>query len=117
MSWAGSDTNRTITLTPLANQLGTASITVTVTDGDGMSTNNTFLLTVGLAPLTVNIDSLNRSYGATNPVLTGSLVGVLPGDGITLSLATAATTASPIGSYAIVPSLNDPVIGWAITRS
>jgi hypothetical protein len=44
----GSEANRTITLTPAANQLGATTITVTVSDGD-LSTSETFLLTVGKA--------------------------------------------------------------------
>ena len=44
----GSEANRTITLTPAANQLGNTTITVTVSDGD-LSTSETFLLTVGEA--------------------------------------------------------------------
>ena len=41
----GSDANRTITVTPVAGQIGTATITVTVFDG-ALSTSDSFLLTV-----------------------------------------------------------------------
>ncbi len=103
----GSGTNRTITLTPLADQMGTATITVTVRDGDGMSASDSFELAVNPAPLTVTIDSVSRGYGQTNPVLSGSLSGVQAGDDITLSLSTAATASSPVGIYEIVPTFND----------
>ena len=43
----GSGANRTITLTPLTLQVGTSTITLTVTDGQGISTSDTFVLTVG----------------------------------------------------------------------
>jgi subtilisin-like proprotein convertase family protein len=43
--FGGSGTNRTVTVTPLANQFGTATITVTVNDGTN-NTSDTFLLTV-----------------------------------------------------------------------
>lgn len=43
----GSDSNRTVTITPAAGQTGTATITVTVTDEAGSSASDTFLLTVG----------------------------------------------------------------------
>lgn len=106
--FGGSDTNRTITLTPLADQMGTATITVTVIDGDGMSTNDSFVLTVSPAQLTVTIDSFSRAYGATNPVFTGSISGLQSGDDIGLSLSTGAALASPVSSYAIVPTFLDP---------
>jgi hypothetical protein len=106
--FGGSDTNRTITLTPLTDQMGTATITVTVTDGDGLSTNDSFVLTVSPAQLTVTIDSFSRTYGATNPVFTGSIGGLQSGDDIGLSLSTGASPASPLGSYPIVPTFLDP---------
>jgi len=43
--FGGSGTSRTVTITPLANQSGTATITVTVSDGD-LTANDTFELTV-----------------------------------------------------------------------
>jgi uncharacterized membrane-anchored protein len=42
----GSDGNRTVTLTPLANQFGSATITLRVSDADGGQTNRVFNLTV-----------------------------------------------------------------------
>ena len=42
----GTGENRTITLTPAAGQMGTATITVTVTDGGGAAANSAFNLTV-----------------------------------------------------------------------
>lgn len=44
--FGGSGSNRTVTLTPLANQSGTSFITITVSDGQ-MSSTRSFLLTVG----------------------------------------------------------------------
>src|ERR1041384_3725424 len=56
----------------------------------------------------VTADNAARSYGATNPVFTGMLVGVQNGDAITATYNSTATTDSPIGGYTIVPTLNDP---------
>ncbi len=44
--FGGSGANRTVTVTPLANAFGTATITVTVTDANSGSAVDTFLLTV-----------------------------------------------------------------------
>ncbi len=46
ISLGGSDANRTINITPAPNQSGTATITVSVNDGSGATTSDTFLLTV-----------------------------------------------------------------------
>lgn len=46
ISVSGLTTNRTLTLTPALNASGSALITVTVTDGEGMSATNAFTLTV-----------------------------------------------------------------------
>ena len=42
----GAGAGRTITLTPVANQFGTTTITVTVQDGDGGTASDTFVLSV-----------------------------------------------------------------------
>ncbi len=44
--FGGSGANRNLTLTPIANQTGSADITVTVTDGNGGSATDKFKLTV-----------------------------------------------------------------------
>ena len=46
-------------------------------------------------------------YGQVNPELTGSIVGLQNGDGITASYSTVATAASPVADYAIVPAAVD----------
>ena len=42
----GTGADRTVTITPAANQSGTATITLTVTDGDGGTASDSFVLTV-----------------------------------------------------------------------
>jgi hypothetical protein len=49
VTFGGSGANRTVTVTPAANQSGTATITVTVSDGQ-LSTPTSFQLTVNAAP-------------------------------------------------------------------
>src|SRR5204863_344461 len=66
-------------------------------------------LTVTKASLTGTAEDKTRSYGAGNPALTVSYAGFVNGDtsaslGGTLSVTTAATAASPVGTYPITAS-------------
>jgi hypothetical protein len=65
-------------------------------------------LVVSPAPLTVTAASASRAYGQTNPVLAGTIIGLVNGDSITAAYSCAATNGSPVGAYSIVPSLVDP---------
>ena len=65
-------------------------------------------LTVTSYALSVTASNQSRTYGAANPALTGSLVGVQNGDNITAVYTTVANTNSPVGTYAIIPTLVDP---------
>src|SRR5207237_9892210 len=66
-------------------------------------------LTVGKAILSVTAADKSKVYGATNPVLTGTIVGLQNGDAITASYSTSATAASAVGSYTIVPTAVDSI--------
>src|SRR5438093_1306537 len=46
LSFGGSGSDRTVTISPATNQFGTAKITITVTDPGGASATNAFVLTV-----------------------------------------------------------------------
>ena len=59
-------------------------------------------------PLTMTADNKSRSYGATNPPLSGTLTGLQPGDNITVTFHTPADTNSPVGAYPIAPDIHDP---------
>jgi hypothetical protein len=83
--------------------------TFTPTDiADYTSATNTVSLVVSPAPLIVTAANANRAYGQTNPMFTGAIVGLTNSDNITATYSCAATNDSPIGTYAIVPSLVDP---------
>jgi hypothetical protein len=77
-------------------------------------------LTITPYALVVRADNQNRPYGAANPILTGTLSGVLPGDAITASYSTTAISNTPVGSYAILPVLSDPnqrLTNYSVTSS
>ena len=65
--FGGSGANRTVTITPAAGQTGTAIITVTVTDTNGGSANDTFVQTVvNLTPTTTSMPTTSltpSTYG------------------------------------------------------
>ena len=105
--FGGAGTNRTVTVTPSSNRLGSATITLTVNDGI-LSASTNFLLTVSPAPLTVTGHSTNRMYGATNFAFTGAIVGLQAGDNITATFTNAANTNSPLGIYTNTVTLLDP---------
>ncbi len=58
-------------------------------------------LTINPAALTVTANALSRTYGAANPALTYTQTGLVNGDTLTGALATSATAASNVGTYAI----------------
>ncbi|MCW5554740.1 MAG: DUF4082 domain-containing protein [Verrucomicrobiae bacterium] len=65
-------------------------------------------LVVAPATLSVVADNAIRAFGQANPLFTGQLTGVQPGDDITAIYSSPATPASPVGTYAINPALQDP---------
>ncbi len=76
--------------------------------GNYVVTSNNGKLTINPAPLTVTAADANRLYGDPNPAFTGTITGIKNADNITATYASAATVASPVGTYAIVPALVDP---------
>ncbi len=95
------------------SSVGNYAITASVEDpGNKLSNYSVTIsngtLSVTAASLSVAADDQARSYGAPNPSFTGTLIGVQNGDNITASYSTTADTNSPVGSYSIVPALNDP---------
>jgi hypothetical protein len=57
------------------------------------------------AALTIAADNTSRVYGSANPAFHGTITGAVGSDSFQESFATAATPASNVGSYAIVPSV------------
>lgn len=87
----------------------------TLTPGGFSSSNYTIAyvpgsLTITPAPLVAAASPVTRSYWAPDPPLTGTLTGVVSGDGITAVFLDTIPAGSPAGVYAnaIVPQLVDP---------
>lgn len=86
----------------------TLSVTFVPSNPGNPNTTVTRKLNVQKAPLTVTAANASRSYGAANPVFSGSLTGVQTGDAITASYTSAAGPGSAVGTYPITPALEDP---------
>lgn len=107
IAFSGSGASRMVTVTPASNQLGSATITLQVSDGV-LNASNSFVLAVNPATLTITENSASRGYGLTNPPLSGSLTGLQAGDNITASFSSPANTNSAVGVYPINFTLSDP---------
>jgi subtilisin-like proprotein convertase family protein len=94
--FGGSASNRTVTVRPASNQVGAATLTLIVSDRV-MAASNSFVLTVGPAPLTVTgITASNKVYDggtvATLDVTGATLAGVHGSADVTLSTGAATGT-------------------------
>src|SRR6202044_3447392 len=94
------------TIATTASPVGTYPI-VPVATGTNLADYNVVYnngtLTIGQATLTVTAGNANRTYGAANPTFSASATGAVNGDTFTFTESTIATTASPVGTYPIVP--------------
>ena len=96
-----------------ASPVGTYAITAALSDPTGKLsnytvTNNSGVLTILAAPLTVTADNASRPYGSANPTFTGTITGIKNGDNITATYASATDATTNAGNYPIVPTLVDP---------
>jgi hypothetical protein len=107
VTFGGSASNRTVTVTPVAGQSGVSTITVTVSDGQGGSVNAAFLLTVdpGNNLPTLNAISdvvISRAPGSNSIIV--SLAGITAGGesqplNVTASSSNPALVPNPVVSY------------------
>ena len=91
---------------------GTYPIIPALVDPTGKLSNytvtiNNGTLTVTSAILTVTANNASRFYGDPNPLFTGTITGIQNGDNITATYSSVADPTSPVGTYAIVPTLSD----------
>jgi hypothetical protein len=107
---SGTTTNSGFT----ANGPGTYTIAVTYQgDADHNSASASTTLTLTKAPLTVTPNPASRQYGAANPAFSGTITGLIAGDTITPTYASAAGSTTAVGVYssgpnAIAATLIDP---------
>ncbi len=75
---------------------------------DFQSVMVTTLINVARVPLVVTAADAATTYGAPVPMLSGSVVGLVNNDPVGITFTTAADVGSPVGTYAITPTLVDP---------
>ncbi len=92
--------NRTVTLTG-ASLLGEDAANYALIDPTPTTT-----ATIFPRKLFISASDKSKTYGNANPPFTGSISGIQADEDITLSFTTAATAASGVGTYAIVPHAN-----------
>ena len=117
--FGGSGTNRTVSLTPRSGQLGSATITLTVSDGE-LSTSDSFLYTsLPKVPVVITLSNTIQSYDGRSKAVTAT---VTPDYGLPLILTYAndqygPTTNPPTnsGSYNVVATITDPSVGASVT--
>ena len=68
IAFGGSGANRTVTVTPAGNQAGSATITLTVSDGI-LTASSSFVLTVNAAPTISSIANLSVSQGTATAAI------------------------------------------------
>lgn len=90
---------------PTLEDVGTYTVTISYSgDSNYPASTSTITLTVTPRPVTITADNKTRPVNTPNPTLTGSVVNVVPGQSITATYSTTATTSSPAGTYPIVPA-------------
>ena len=97
----GSGSDRTVTLTPVANAWGTSLITLTVNDGTGGSNTTSLLLTVNPVNDLPTLNALSNVTLAVNaPLQNMGLSGISPGPGEIATLLVSASSSNP----SLIPS-------------
>ena len=95
-------------LSGTATAAGAYIFTVTASDSASYTGSQTYTLTIDRVDLFVTTAANSKTYGQTASD-TGTLSGVLNGDGITARFASAGDAAgAPVGSYTITATLADP---------
>jgi hypothetical protein len=113
ITFGGSGANRTVTLTPAANQSGTATITVTASDPSGGSGSDSFVLTVTSDNDQPTISAV-ANQGIAEDGATSAL-GFTIGD--TESAATLLTMAGSSSDTTLVPNANIVFGGSGASRT
>jgi YVTN family beta-propeller protein len=87
---------------------GQHTVGATFTVGNSSVQATPLQLTVAPTTLTVTVNNATRNYGSANPTFSGSIHGVVQGDGIWPTYYSNTPATAAIGTYTIGATLNDP---------
>ena len=102
---------------------GAGTVTIGATqqgDDTYFSTTAQQTFVVMPASLTISVNNATRWYSIPNPAFTGSITGLCSNDIIACAYTCSANTVSPIGSYPITVTVDDPnnrLINYAVTTN
>ncbi len=91
-------------IVPIVSGAALSNYTLSVVNGE-------LSVTTSGNALVIDVSSAARIYGTANPVLSGVVTGVIPGDTVVVTYSTAATSASSAGSYPIAVSISGTSAG------
>ena len=96
------------------SQPGSYPIVGTVTGSTAENYNVNMVegtLTITKAGLTATANDATRVYGQANPTFTGTITGQVPGEALSETFSTAASAATAVGVYPVIPALHGPSVG------
>jgi formylglycine-generating enzyme required for sulfatase activity len=108
--FGGSGANRTVTVTPVSNQTGSATITVTVSNGS-LSVSDTFVLTVSIVPAGMALIP-QGSFTMGNALTMGNDLDIL----IDAPTRTVTLDAFYMGKYEVTKAEWDEVCTWGLSN-
>ncbi len=114
VSTSGGVTTATLTLENVhVGDAGAYLASFSNSDASGVNSSSA-TLTITPASLTITSDSTGKVYGDANPTFTGSVLGLLSGDSISVSYVTVADASTAVGSYRHHP--NDRRPQWSFSQ-
>jgi hypothetical protein len=132
---SGTGSNRTVTVTPTANATGTSTITLTVTDAAGLSTTETFLVTVNPAndapvvvgenvtinsnqtsPVTLNVLANDTDVDGPNPLTVSGVTGGQVGQTFNGTYGTIRVNANGSLTYTLNPDAVDDLLAGSMVE-
>lgn len=111
-SFGGSGANRTVVLSPNANQSGTTAVTLSVSDGN-LSASDTFILTVDAVPDAPTLSNVANQQ--TNEDTASASIAFTVGDAETAAASLTVTASS--SNTALVPDTNLTLGGTGASRT